>query len=510
MHPKAGTALAGRLASAQTYDTFTVSVFLKEEPARDMVLEAADALSSDGRASAVDTIKRRCAANQESLLAALQQLSEQTEAIDAEVSVPKVSFVRPYWINNAVVAEVSLSLLEDILQRPDVLHVELVRHAPLKELLDGSIRGLRLRRRGTIEASSAVAAAADDTPIAWSVKHVGAPHLWAKEITGKGVVVAVVDTGVNYLHPDLKDHMWDGGLQYPKHGYDFASDDNDPIDSDGHGTSCAGLAAGNGTAGLVTGVAPESLIMAIRVGGSEELFWKGFQFAIENGAHVISMSQSWKYPSHPDYPGWRRTCETILAAGLLHSNSIGNQGTLLSGFPIPYNIATPGNCPPPRIHPLQSVVGGIASPVSCGATDNSDALADYSGRGPAAWEIAQYTDYPYAQGTKPGLIKPDVCAPGPGTTSCNYAYPQQVGAKPYTDFGGTSAATPHVGGCLALLAHACLRSNNPIMPARVLEALENSAVRIQGQSRDKENHFGAGRVDVFAAYRYGETKGWWK
>ncbi len=135
----------------------------------------------------------------------------------------------------------------------------------------------------------------------------------------------------------------------------------------------------------------------------------------------------------------------------------------------------------------------------------------YSGRGPAAWGTAPYNDYPYTAGhaTQIGLLKPDVCAPGPGTISCNYLYPAQPGSKPYRSFGGTSAATPHVGGCLALLAQACVVSGKPIIPARVQEALEQTAKRVQGQTAAKENNFGAGRVDVYAAYLYGKNKGWW-
>ena len=110
-------------------------------------------------------------------------------------------------------------------------------------------------------------------------------------------------------------------------------------------------------------------------------------------------------------------------------------------------------------------------------------------------------------GTKPGLIKPDVCAPGSSTDTCNWRFSES--GKPYIPFSGTSSATPHVAGCLALLAEACLISGNPIVPERIQEALENTAVRIQGQVRDKQNNFGAGRVDVFAAFKYGKDRGWW-
>src|SRR5262249_28515419 len=153
--------------------------------------------------------------------------------------------------------------------------------------------------------------------------------------------------------------------------------------------------------------------------------------------------------------------------------------------------------------------GALSSPISVGATDSSDRLAIDSGRGPAAWDKAPYTDYPYTAGKNPkhlGLLKPDVCAPGPGTTSCNYLYPSQPGAKPYRSFGGTSAATPHVSGCLAILAQACIKAGKPIVPARVQEALERTTKRVQGQTADKENHYGSGRVDVYAAYRYGHNQ----
>ena len=496
---KIGPALAERLNGVRDYDVLEVVIFLKGEPARNQLesTNAADATFS--REQAVRSMETEALRNQAPLLDYLTGQQANTMELRDSTTVRRANKIEQFWINNSIKAEVTRDTLEAILARDDVQYIELDRKADLRELLDVA---------RSDRSAAARALDADVTPAtAWSVKQINAPLVWQRGIDGSDVIVAVVDSGVNYKHPDLQSRMW-SSAQYPKHGYDFEANDDDPIDAEGHGTCCAGIVAGNGKMGLATGVAPGARIMAVRVGGAESQFWSGMQFAITQGAHVISMSMTWKYPSHPDYPGWRRVCETVLAAGVLHANSIGNQGSDLSSFPVPYNIATPGNCPPPRLHPIQPIVGGLSSPISCGATTDTDSLASYSGRGPAAWEVGNYTDYPWQGGRQPGLIKPDVCAPGPGTSSCNYAY-GNPGEKPYVGFGGTSAATPHVGGCLALLACACLKSGKPIVPARVQEALENTAVRIIGQSAIKENHFGAGRVDVKAAYDYGVAKGWW-
>jgi subtilisin family serine protease len=500
---KVGPALRYRLQSAQDYDTLDVTFFLQGEP-------AAEALAVDTvpAPSSLQEIKDRAAAGQEELIQFLTARQTEVAFTDGPISVPQARHVTSFWINNAVKAQVSRGALDEAIRRQDVVHAELARNIDVRELLDVK-KAPAARKKARPRPVSAPVRAADAGPQpTWSVQRINAPLVWQLGFTGEGVLVALIDTGVNYNHPDLKNRMWDGGTAYPNHGYDFASEDLDPMDEDGHGTCTAGQVAGDGSAGKATGVAPKATVMALRVGGSEANIWKAFEFALDHGVQVISMSMSWKYPWHPDYPGWRRACETILAAGVLHANSVGNQGDDLTTYPLPYNIAAPGNCPPPRLHPLQSITGGLASPISCGATDDTDQLAGYSGRGPAAWETAPYVDYPYQNGARIGLLKPDVCAPGPGTTSCNYLYPGSAG-QAYTGFGGTSAATPHVGGCLALLAEACRRAGKPIVPARIQEALENTAVRVVGQTRDKENHYGAGRVDVYAAYKYGNTRGWW-
>lgn len=515
MNAKVGAALQHRLQNARDYDALEVNIFLRGEPAADHLRQIGEAAAfdaaipdSDPRAGIVAGIKESASAEQQGLIDFLSAPAPAQLDADGEAETAQTQLLDTSWSTNSVSAQVTPGILAQILQRDDVLHVELVRHVDVNELLDSAPAGV-----GAAPRPAAAAAPAQPT---WSVKRINAPKLWRLGIAGKGILVAVIDTGVNYLHPDLKNQMWNGGRKYPKHGYDFASNDADPFDEAGHGTACAGIVAGNGAKGVKTGVAPQATVMALRVGGVENNFWKAFEFAIDQGVQVISMSMTWKYPSHPDYTGWRRACETLAAAGILHANSIGNQGDLLPSHPIPFNIATPGNCPPPRLHPLQLIMGGVTSAIGCGATDDTDQLAVYSGRGPAGWSAAPYTDYPYLSNPHPGqpgmgLIKPDVCAPGPGTSSCNWQYQDTAspGAKPYTGFGGTSAATPHVAGCLVLLANACRKANKPIVPSRIQEALEETAVRVKGQTQNKENHYGAGRVDVYAAYLYGRQRQWW-
>ncbi len=572
MEEKTGEALRARLQSAQNHDTFDVNIFMAGEPA-DAAPGFTDAEAAPVDAEAVaDRLQGMAAERQRDVLGFLTGLGGAEGFTDAEVAVavPKVSTVQSFWINNTVGAEVTRDVLMSLLERPDVVHVELNQRADISELVDGvkkSSRGTKAsggkRGRGTsgrksggksragdaaagslaaaaggrdfdvldfVRSGRTLAAFADDDVTdavqpTWSVKRVNAPLLWQESIglTGDGIVVAVIDTGVNYDHPDLKNRMWDGSDKgFPNHGFDFDSNDDDPRDAGpeaGHGTACAGIVAGDGSSGKQTGVAPGAKVMALRLGGEEQKYWRALEFAIEHKAHVVSMSITWKNQKSPNYPSWRRVCEALLAAHILHANSTGNQGTSSTSGPlkIPFNIGAPGNCPPPRPHPLQAAPVGqephFSSAISCGSTDEADRLRDNSGRGPSAWEKAPYADFPFESGAKPGLIKPDVCAPGSATDSCNFRFDQE--GKPYITFSGTSAATPHLAGCMALLAQACRRTNNPIVPARVQEALENTAVRIQGppgqpgQKLDKEINFGAGRIDVFSAFKYGKDRGWW-
>ena len=110
------------------------------------------------------------------------------------------------------------------------------------------------------------------------------------------VVVAVVDSGVNYNQEDLAGNMWNGGSTYPNHGFNYVDNNKDPMDLNGHGTHVAGIigAAGNNTKGT-TGVCWKANIMAVRAADSTGQLTtaniiQGVNFAVANGAKVINMS----------------------------------------------------------------------------------------------------------------------------------------------------------------------------------------------------------------------------
>ena len=493
-----GPALTQRLRHIRDHDMLDVDIFARGEPMDAALAGLTDSSNdSERRAATIDALKDAAATAQRPILELLARQPDDIGFVDTRSSRHALSgVISRRWINNSVAARVRPNILLALAESDDITHIETAHYSDVAELMDET---------GWATSRATLAA---HTATAWSVEHINAPHLWAEGLTGRGITCAVIDTGINYLHPDLSDRMWDTDPAYPNHGYNFRDHNTNTMDDHGHGTSCAGIVAGNGYRGLRTGVAPGAQLMSLKVGGAERTYWDALAFAIDNGADVISMSMSWKYPSSPNYPGWRRACESVLMAGILHANSIGNQGNDLTTYPVPYNIATPGNCPPPWLHRNQVVRGDRSSAISCGATDSGDRLAYYSGRGPAAWEGKVFDDYPYLGGEEFGLIKPDICAPGPGTRSCHWKYSETESTRPYSSFGGTSAATPHVAGALCLLAQASRDSGFVINPEQVQEALEKTAAPLIGQTSAKENHYGAGRIDVYAAYVYGRANYW--
>ena len=429
----------------------------------DYINQVASALDAAGRREfAVSELKLFAENAQRPVLSALEGFASGS-----------VSEVRTSWISNTIGCWATVDVLRAVAARDDVAWIA------LKTFPDILIEPVEIREPSREELTLANA---------WGVDKINAPDVWALGYEGQGVIVSIVDTGVNYNHLDLHNQMWHdtaAGLHY---GWDFADNDGDPMDQSGHGTHCAGSVGSNGNAGTSCGVAPQATLMAIRVGTSfsdEQDVWDGFEFSVVNGAQVISTSLGWPQSQNPVRQTWREVEENVLAAGVIHSIAAGNEG----GNPsTPGDIRTPGDCPPPWLHPDQTTIGGLTATVTVGATDASDNLASFSSLGYSTWKYdAPWNDY---ADTSPeiGLIDPDISGPGVDIVSCSYSNPAG-----YTTMSGTSMATPHLAGCMALLF-----SINPNLTPAVMDSiLEVTSLDLGAAGKD--NYYGAGRVDIYQA-----------
>ncbi len=361
--------------------------------------------------------------------------------------------------------------------------------------------------------------ASELAPVATAHVHaLQAPRLWELGYRGNGVLIANIDAGVEIDHPDLAERTWVNPGEIPGNlidddgngmiddivGWDFLFNDNDP-DPQGqtHGTRTAGLMVGDGASGVITGVAPGATMAVCRT-LFETNYWSAQQYCLDIGVDVISASVSFKWPERPDYHMHRQLCEMELVAGIIHANSTGNEGQD-SSFPVPFNIPAPANCPPPWTYP-GNPDGGRTSILACGALlFDQDSLYLEGGQGPAAWDdLALYDatypnlqnpsfwDYPYGgfQGTDPGIVKPDLVT----YTQLSGLTTTSNGAS-YDVMDGTSAATPQLGGALALLLD--------VQPAALPRHLA-AAVQLTAEDRGapgKDNSYGAGKLQVFDAAR---------
>jgi len=493
--PVISTDLAAEIRRAAPDQRIPVMIVMRDQVDVGALLPVAKQLPpAERRAFARDALTSQAETGQAAVRAFLA----------AEESAGRVANVRSLWIASGLLADMTPAAIDGLLAYPGIRTVLWDPIIPDEEAND---TGEALREDPVGAGSSALAEI-------WQLESVNAPDVWALGFEGDGIVVAVEDNGVDRTHPDLATHIWNNDDEIPGNaidddnngyvddtwGWDFASGDNSPMPAgDDHGTKCAGIVAGDGTNGTRTGVAPKALIMACRVNTWGQNI-EGIQYAIDNGAHVITMSRSekWRFVPKPDYDWWRSITDGELLTGILHANSIGNEGDNQNTDPIPFNIAAPGCCPTPWRHPdqVQAGVSGITS--GCGALDINNVVAGYSSRGPFAWEDIrvnwpeypypmrpEYQDYPYSGGM-PGLLKPDVLAPGPGTTSI------AIGGG-YGSFSGTSAATPHVAGGMALI----LSANPFLTPEQMAMVLQTTAVDLGTPGKD--NVYGAGKLDCLAA-----------
>ena len=460
------------LADISKADKVKINIILAEQADAQELIRMAEAFptKAERREFVINTLKRQAADAQTGLIEELNIL--ETNGLVEEI--------RPLWLVNSVSCYANEEAVSAISQRKDILAVYQCEEFQCIE--DVSVMS---SERG------------DGREIAENIVKVNADQVWALGYTGENVLVALIDTGARLDHADLQGRLWDGGAEYPNHGYDFYQHDNDPSDTHGHGTHVAGTIVGTGVSGTQTGVAPGATLMVLKVfhgedNLSEVTMWvEAMQFAVEHGADVMNMSLGQPLPDSSVQLMLRQACDNTLAAGVVAAVCAGNSRQIQMLTPVPYNIWSPGDCPPPHLHEDQMVNAGGTSCVICvGAVNNNDVLGDFSSEGPATWSgVAPYNDYPYSSGssTNIGLIRPDVCAPGVNVKSLDFNTTNGYCLK-----SGTSMATPCVAGTIALM----LSKDHELTPEQIDEILERTAVPL---SAHKSNDFGSGRIDALAA-----------
>ena len=280
---------------------------------------------------------------------------------------------------------------------------------------------------------------ADET-LDWGVDRIDADIVHEYNIWGTGVKVAIMDTGIDYNHPDLAANY--------KGGYDFAGrfvwqgrNDDDPMDKQGHGTHCAGIvAAVKGNDIGVIGVALEADLYAVKVfddrgNGRYSDAIEGLEWCIDNDIQVISMSFGSAYSAGD--PGIEPWIDAAYDAGILLVGAAGNEGsgedTVI--YPARYDAV-----------------------IAVAATNSGDTRASWSSTGP------------------------DVELAAPGVS----IYSTWRGGG-YKTLSGTSMACPHVAGTAALV----------IGEDNVRQRLQNTAEDLGATGKD--NLYGYGLVDAFKA-----------
>ncbi|MCG5469043.1 S8 family serine peptidase [Micromonospora sp. LAH09] len=287
-----------------------------------------------------------------------------------------------------------------------------------------------------------------------SVPQIGAPAAHQAGFTGKGVRVAVLDTGIDAEHPDFT------GRVAVSQNFSEATDAGDTV---GHGTHVASIIAGSGaaSAGKYRGVAPDATLLNGKVcedlGCSDSAILAGMQWAaVDQQADVINMSLG-GYDT-PDVDPLEAAVESLTAqTGALFVISSGNDGTDGS-------VSSPSTA---------------ESALSVGAVDREDALADFSSRGPRVGD---------------GGLKPDITAPGVEIVAAR-GEGTELGmpvGEGYVTLSGTSMAAPHVTGAVALLA----QQHTGWAAAQLKATLMASAKPHPEQTAFQQ---GAGRVDVARA-----------
>jgi subtilisin family serine protease len=285
-----------------------------------------------------------------------------------------------------------------------------------------------------------------------SVPQVNAPQAWAEGYDGKGSKVAVLDTGIDATHPDVKDRILETKSFVPG---------EEVVDRNGHGTHVASTIAGSGAAsqGVNKGVAPGAGLIVGKVlddggSGADSGIIEAMEWAKAEGADVVSMSLGTSIPDDGSNPMSQAVDALSADGGPLFVIAAGNSYAAGS-------IGSPGSA---------------EKALTIAAVDKRDRRADFSSMGPL---VSSYG------------LKPDLSAPGVGiNAAASQSVPGVSGM--YSTKSGTSMATPHVAGAAAIL-----KQRHPDWSGqRIKDALMSSSKKLDAYTPYEQ---GIGRLDVKAA-----------
>lgn len=238
-----------------------------------------------------------------------------------------------------------------------------------------------------------------------------------KKSRGKGVVVAVLDTGCDLKHPDLSSQVLDAR--------DFTGSPSGPDDLNFHGTHCAGVVSAVEDDRGIMGIAPDAKLLIAKVlgddgSGSDSWIVKGIEWAAGKGAHVLSMSLGSQYPS----PRIIAAIDKVIQSGVTVVMAAGNEGQMGVGYP----------------------AKGVPNGIRVAAVDKNFRIAPFSSRGPEV----------------------DIAGPGVEILST-------VPKGKFARMSGTSMATPFVAGVCALAISGTKKKLSPAeVKARILKNAEDT------------------------------------
>lgn len=370
------------LMNSRSGDKISVNIVLKKQIDADALNVRKSFSSKEAkRTYMVEEMKYQAEKDQADVLKTLQASERSSQVTD----------INCHWLTNMINCNATADAILKIAEHPDV---ESIIYNKLEKLIPDTKAKPTSAVRGNTQ----------------NITQIQADKVWGLGFTGKDVIVAVIDSGVNTDHVDLKDHLWSDSQG--RHGKNTLDNNYDITDNDGHGTHCAGTICGDGTSGTTTGMAPDATLMCIKAldvdysdpsgpqtVGTVDATISAVEYAVENGADILSMSLGFSYPGPGVNEIMRELFSNTLTAGVVASVAAGNDGrsSVLAQYPVPRNINAPGNCPPPYLSPDQEEIeiGGTTSVICIGAVNYSDEACDFSSQGPVSWENTIYADYPY-------------------------------------------------------------------------------------------------------------------